>query len=96
MSGKRDGAVSLSYTTLRRRPDDTNGTSLRRDPLLLNDLQLLSDDKFKIYVDMCHSLLGYETSEFRIIETVFIKVNIASGHSEIRRKAMRHRDFRLS
>ena len=73
-----------------------NVASLGRNPLLFKDLQLLSGGMFKIYVDICSSVLGYETSEFRLIETVFIKVNIASVHSEIQRKTMRHRGFRLS
>ena len=40
--------------------DSTNGTSSRRNLLLLNDLQLLPGGQFKIYVDMCGSILFCE------------------------------------
>jgi hypothetical protein len=59
-------------------------------------MQLMSGGIFKIYVDMCYIRLGYETSEFRIIETVFINAIVAYVHPGIRRKAMRYRGFRLS
>jgi hypothetical protein len=54
--------------------DQTNGTSLRRNHLLLKNLRLMPDGLVKIHVDMCRSILRYETSEFRLIETVFINI----------------------
>ena len=52
----------------------TNGTSLRRNPLILKDLQLLPDGQFKFYENMCCSIRGCKTSGFVFIETVFINV----------------------
>ena len=109
-SGSAEDDCSISPGRLRRRnvqgrfiissPSDasvdvTNGTSLRRNPLLTSGLQLLPGGRSKRYVDMCNYVLGYRISEFRLVETVFIYVILACGHPEIRRKAMRYKWFRL-
>ena len=78
------------------RSDRTNGTRIRRKSLLSSGLQLLPRGRVKSHVDMCRTLLGYETSEFRFVKTVLINVILVCDHPEIQRKAMQHNGFRLS
>ena len=67
---------------------EANGTRLRRKPLFPSVLQLLPGGRFKNYVYMFIIILGYETSEFLLVETVLINVSFACDLPETRRKAM--------
>ena len=57
---------------MNRRPNNrlrycrTNGTSLRHNTLLPNDLGLFSSYRIENHVDMCDTTFGYETRGFRL------------------------------
>ena len=69
----KDGSVGPTTPKLAGRlvdasVDQTNGTSLRCNPLLLNKLRLIVDSQSYKHIDMQQARFGFEESRFRFYE----------------------------